>query len=546
MKYFEKILLFLFLVILIVVPVLLILNYSYQAWFLAILSLGLAWLTKIRGVWSFSDKFKLLESKKIHIFLVTFLILIGAFLRFYKIDYRNLYTDESTTYIVAKQIIEFGFTNYPRAKFFSYLTAWFVDFFGKSYFSLRLAPVLIGVISLPLFYGISRWITKNKSVALLALYFLSINSWHIATSRAARMYILFGLLFFCLLAIIVDQINKLTNNDHFLKYLKENKYLLLLGVLIFIFSFQTHSATIEILAFIFASFIYLLIFFYIEKRKIFFKWIKFTLASISIIILAFIFVPKLNNKLSYISILENFNYTYFDLFIGSTAFSWLVVPALIFYKKLARKPFISILILGVIAILLAMVFVLDHYIAKRYIFHILLPLTLIVSYLIYYLFSRLTHYRKLVFALIILISIGYNSYSLNQIYNTSSGYLFLDTYAEDYESAMASVDIKNIDGLIGTARSNLDFYQNSTEKIHNYNYEMWQENRWTFGSWKTDKEEYFDFVDFVESNEQGYYFADHRRLYDWENKVPWQIKFYVLENMKKIPSLANDVDIFRW
>lgn len=67
----------------------------------------------------------------------------------------------------------------------AYLTAFCIKLFGMSMFSIRLPMLLISLISIIVFYDFTKRIFKDKKIALLAMFLLSITPWHILQSKWA-------------------------------------------------------------------------------------------------------------------------------------------------------------------------------------------------------------------------------------------------------------------------------------------------------------------------------------------------------------------------
>ncbi len=67
----------------------------------------------------------------------------------------------------------------------AYLTAFCIKLFGMSMFSIRLPILLISIISIIVFYDFIKKIFKDKKIALLAMFLLSITPWHILQSKWA-------------------------------------------------------------------------------------------------------------------------------------------------------------------------------------------------------------------------------------------------------------------------------------------------------------------------------------------------------------------------
>lgn len=67
----------------------------------------------------------------------------------------------------------------------AYLTAFCIKLFGMSMFSIRLPMLLISLISIIFFYDFTKRVFKDKKIALLAMFLLSITPWHILQSKWA-------------------------------------------------------------------------------------------------------------------------------------------------------------------------------------------------------------------------------------------------------------------------------------------------------------------------------------------------------------------------
>lgn len=139
------------------------------------------------------------EDRRYQIAVMVLIILLGAALRFYKLGAWSLWVDEVFTINRANAHVNIK----------SLLTAWWhpsisliltrgsMELFGFSPWSARLAPTLIGIISLPLVYHYTRrWF--GVWTALIAVLLLAIAPWHLEWSQNARYYT--GQLLFLFLA----------------------------------------------------------------------------------------------------------------------------------------------------------------------------------------------------------------------------------------------------------------------------------------------------------------------------------------------------------
>jgi hypothetical protein len=105
------------------------------------------------------------------------------------------YFSRSVSFILEKGIPEFpdgGY--YTRGIGLQYLAAVPALIFEDWEFAVRLVPFIFGVLTIPLFYLISRLFLPNPA-AILCTIILLLSSWHIEFSRFARMYTAFQFAF---------------------------------------------------------------------------------------------------------------------------------------------------------------------------------------------------------------------------------------------------------------------------------------------------------------------------------------------------------------
>jgi mannosyltransferase len=137
-----------------------------------------------------------------HIPALLFLIIVGAFLRFYHLGYNSLWLDEATTHLYAqKSFLEIwgiatgGEFNPPIFYWIEHIML----HFGNSELILRLVPAILGVLTIPLFYLIGKELV-DENVGLIAAALISFSPFHIYYSQEARAYT--TVLFFVSLALI--------------------------------------------------------------------------------------------------------------------------------------------------------------------------------------------------------------------------------------------------------------------------------------------------------------------------------------------------------
>jgi len=130
------------------------------------------------------------------IYLLMLIVLVGAVLRFYKLDFQGLWYDElhsmneSDPDLTIREVIEYAKTDQPPS-FFLLLHSWFKVFPFTGFFG-RAFTAFIGVLGVVAMYFLGTEI-KNSSTGLIAALLTSLNYFHIYYSQEVRFYTLFFL-----------------------------------------------------------------------------------------------------------------------------------------------------------------------------------------------------------------------------------------------------------------------------------------------------------------------------------------------------------------
>lgn len=122
--------------------------------------------------------------------------LIAAGLRFYKLGDWSFWYDEIYT---LRSIGALPGTAFTDPGFSKILIALAVNIFGKTEWAARLAPALIGVMTVPILYFLVKDL-YNPRTALIASFLLGVSTWHLYWSQNARFYT--SLLLFSTLALV--------------------------------------------------------------------------------------------------------------------------------------------------------------------------------------------------------------------------------------------------------------------------------------------------------------------------------------------------------
>jgi 4-amino-4-deoxy-L-arabinose transferase-like glycosyltransferase len=139
------------------------------------------------------------------------IVLAGAFLRFYNLDFQSLWLDEIHTMNEAdpslslKGVYEKVLLADPHPPLYFYLTHFVLKVFGYTSVVLRSFSALLGLGGIIAIYFLGRELI-NKKVGLYASALLSVNYFHVYYSQEGRMYALLFLMttlaFYCLIRFI--------------------------------------------------------------------------------------------------------------------------------------------------------------------------------------------------------------------------------------------------------------------------------------------------------------------------------------------------------
>lgn len=141
--------------------------------------------------------------------LLLLIILIGAFLRLYKIGSNSLWFDEAISVWFANEspgniIIKQTSADVHPPFYYIVLSLW-INVFGNGEFDVRLLSAIFGILSIPLLYLIVKNLFGNQP-ALISALILAMSPFHIYYSQEARMY---SILTFCVLLSIFFMVKML-------------------------------------------------------------------------------------------------------------------------------------------------------------------------------------------------------------------------------------------------------------------------------------------------------------------------------------------------
>lgn len=330
------------------------------------------------------------QNKKtfIYFFIV---IILGLTLRIYNINFDDLWSDEMASFWISDPIISFDETlqrifSSNWVVLYEILLKYFHYFFGYDVHVSRYFSFLISVFSLIFFGFLLFKITDTKS-AILGLFLLAINIYHIKYSIELRSYILT----FFLVTIFIYFAFKNKAPDFNMGFLK-----LLFFNLISILMLLCHAYTLLVIG----SYI-LFIFFKIYFHKIKFNRENILLISSLLLTMSIFLLFYFHNSLK---ILDPNN-------VKLTSLDWIAQVRPSFYTNFYFSNFFGSRLLGLIylVILLYLIFKFRHQLIKEFdvynFFIILIFFTYFLPLVFGYLFKPVLVNRYIFFVLIPIISL---------------------------------------------------------------------------------------------------------------------------------------------
>lgn len=148
------------------------------------------------------DSDSILKSKYLS---VIFILLVGTFIRFYKISALSIWTDEGISVKLAKSslanIVAYSAADVHPPLYYIVLKYW-IFIFGSNEIAIRSLSAILGSISLLLIYAIARYIF-NSQVAILTTSISAISPFLIWYSQETRAYSLLLMLTLALTYVFI-------------------------------------------------------------------------------------------------------------------------------------------------------------------------------------------------------------------------------------------------------------------------------------------------------------------------------------------------------
>ena len=347
-----------------------------------------------------------LNLKKIKITFIILLIFFGSFIRFYNLNFDDLWSDEMVSYWLSNPFYSFSETislifESNLMVSFEIILKGFHKLFGYDVHVSRYLNALISIFSIILFANLLRKNSVNINSILYGTFLLAFNIFHIRYAMELRSY---TLTFFLALILI-----NLLFEDQYLK--KKNSYLdyflIIMSSLLMLFS---HSFSVII---IFSLNFYILCLWFVKKNDNS-NLIKIFLLNIFIVIFFLLFylkgVSHTPNWIKQLDISFFTNY-FFSNFFGSRLIGGVYLVVLLYLltksiKQIINKANINLyfLILIFFSYFLPGVygFIFEPVLINRYIIFVLIPILFLISHLTFEFNNNLI--KKIFLSLIVILT----------------------------------------------------------------------------------------------------------------------------------------------
>src|SRR3989344_3809511 len=245
--------------------------------------------------------------------IVVFLLVVGFYIRVYKLGDLSLWWDEIYTGTYVTRIIEIGLPISPsgleyywRGVAYHYIVSFFVLIFGQTEFWVRFTSVLFGIGIVILSFIFAKKI--NKNIALLVLIFLVFSTYNIEYSRFARFYVMNAFLFMLAVLFVYNYL-----------FLNNKKYFIP-SIIIFILMVYTVQLG-GFFIFPILVFILYVLFFFNEREKLSKQKIIFIVLSFLILVVGNIF-----ERLNFFANNNKYAYAVIDQIVQPIEYPLLKVP----------------------------------------------------------------------------------------------------------------------------------------------------------------------------------------------------------------------------
>ncbi len=319
---------------------------------------------------------------KYEILFVTLVILFGLILRGYNINFNDFWSDEMVSFYLSNPNLNFLETiklifGSNMMVTYEITLKFFHKIFGYNFEYSRYLTLFFSILSIFYFYKLIRN-NKNYYSAILGIFLLSINIYHIRYSIELRSYTLTFLLAIILLNLIFFQ-GKIREFKNFFNYL-------LIFIVSFLMLFSHAFSIIVIISINFYIFLLWIIKKNVKKNDIF----LFLSTSISSLLFVLIYFNNISHTPPWLPEFKSSFFTnyYFSSFFGSRILGLIHLLVLLyliisqFNKVLKRfdiELFFIILFFSTYVIPITYTFIFEPILIDRYIFFVLIPILYLLS-----------------------------------------------------------------------------------------------------------------------------------------------------------------------
>lgn len=161
--------------------------------------------------------------KKSNFFLLFLILVLALFFRCFKLNeippglYPDvaMYANDALDSLQNKQFRVFYPENNGREGFWMWVLACLFYFFGVSLFTIKLASVICGLLTVLGVYFLANELFQNKKISFLSSFFLAISFWHTNLSRIGFRVITYPLLTVFAFYFLVRALKKLKLSNFF-------------------------------------------------------------------------------------------------------------------------------------------------------------------------------------------------------------------------------------------------------------------------------------------------------------------------------------------
>ena len=509
-------------------------------------------------------------SKKNIITILLVIILIGIFLRFYKLGELSFSSDEfldiNSTYAYFKTSVwqkwDFNYGQVDtenvfvprdqRAWIYKWQVAQFFKYFPPTEFTARSVSALWGIFSIILIYFVATYFTKRKEIGLMAAFLFSISISGIEFDRTFRMYAMFFAVFlafswFLFRFLEEENIgkNKLIKKVYAL--IDFNLIYFLPMMVLGIISLMVHQLTANII-FIFGAYAIIQVLL-AKKRLAVKKYIVGLLILIVGIIGIFVFLPDTAKEFSAgLTFIEN-HWSYLRL--SFTDYSNIIIGigflllGIYFLNNKGLKKESLWLSVSFIGTLLMAIFIWKRNVGDQYIFFIKSFGIILIASGIYFTAkffqNNLSGNKKIIFYVSIFLSLlilpNYNYFfDRNNAYHQTS-----DADTPNYRSIFSYFKKQKNDNDVLITRNFRNYYWSGAKvKVYDFGVDITDEGKTV----ETKKLTLDQFQKIVSDNPSGWFIAyENDETFLQNGVMDW-----VMKNLNRVsnPQVRGKISVYHW